>query len=289
MSTFQIDEEYSFKSISDLVDRPDYSASVEPKKYVYEKIKAVYAFKEDSVSCSVNDCLSEHHKGYLIAMSNKKECNMCESCGKKFFHADYEKQKKTFQNQTKIRTQKVRLNEILNNDVIINRVNELKRKPHGANWLYQVLKSFYMAYPTELILALKKLSINKDDESIFENLIDNKTEPFQIENIERLQGLKIFTSDIREELIGKILTPLIELNKIADKSDVKISLIKYCKWADGLEEQFDKAEELIQEGQDFFESNNLERLKSLPLPDHKERLVRSSSWNIKKAEKAIRV
>lgn len=52
---------------------------------------------------------------------------------------------------------------------------------------------------------------------------------------------------------------------------------------DSLEEQFACAEYLVEEGRAFFDTENLERLKSIPLPEDSVRLVRSLRWDCDKA------
>jgi hypothetical protein len=42
----------------------------------------------------------------------------------------------------------------------------------------------------------------------------NEADPSHLEQVEQLQGLGIFAADIREELIGKTLKPLIELESL---------------------------------------------------------------------------
>ncbi|GMQ87503.1 MAG: hypothetical protein BMS9Abin08_0707 [Gammaproteobacteria bacterium] len=52
---------------------------------------------------------------------------------------------------------------------------------------------------------------------------------------------------------------------------------------DSLEEQFACAEYLVEEGQAFFDVENLERPKSIPLPEVSARLVRSLRRDCDKA------
>lgn len=100
-----------------------------------------------------------------------------------------------------------------------------------------------------------------------------------------MQGLGIFAADIREELIGKILKPLKIIEELVDNYDVNTSLTSHCKWADNLEEQFACAEFLVEEGRAFFDAENLERLKSIPLSEVSTRFVKSLNWDVNKAAK----
>ena len=149
--------------------------------------------------------------------------------------------------------------------------------------------------------SIKELATNKDDNAILVALAENEADLSQLEHdsrdggvratsgtvadVEQLQGLGVFAADIREELIGKILKPLIELEELAGDPDAISSLTRYCKWADSLEEQFACAEYLVEEGRAFFDTKNLERLKSIPLPEDSARLVRSLHWDSNKAAK----
>ena len=127
------------------------------------------------------------------------------------------------QEQARIREQKIRLNTVLEqSDAIKERTKELKQAPNGGNWLYQVLTSFRDIYPTDLLTALKELATNKDDNAI---LTENETTPSQLEHIKQLQGLGIFAADIREELIGKILKPLKELEGTRQRSGRKFAIV----------------------------------------------------------------
>lgn len=285
MSTFHIEKKIILNTFDDIIHRPCYESPIKPKKYNYISILAQYFFKDDNVLCGVSDCLKPHEKGFLVTTSKKKETNLCEACGERFFNVSFKEQNKLFEEEDKIRSQKIRLNKILDQDIIKERINKLKKSSKGANWLYQVSTSFNDTYPLELISALKELAMNKDENSIIDRLVKDGAEASQIDNVKQLQGLSIFLSDIREELIDKLLKPLLELQKLTDAPDSKLLLTRYCNWADTIDEQFTHVEEILEEGKVFFESWNLERLKSIPLSDESTRLVRSLTWTTNKALK----
>ncbi|MEN8193734.1 MAG: hypothetical protein ABFS12_13005 [Bacteroidota bacterium] len=286
MSTlFHIEEEIILKSWDDIINRPDYKSSIKPKKFIFTHISAFYSFKDKSARCGISNCQKEHSRGYLVNTSDENETNLCENCGQKYFDVSFEEEKKILQDENTTRKQKIQLNKILEHNSIKEQVNELKQAPKGANWLYYVLDSFRDTYPTELLTALKELATETDENTTLSELIENECVQSQRDEIEQLQGLSIFTLDIREELILKILKPLIALEKLADEPEEKLSFTRYCNWANGLDEQFAIVEQLIEEGQLFFTPYNLERLKSIPLPKSKARLVQSLDWNINKAAK----
>jgi len=282
---FHIEEEIILKSWDDIINRPDYKSSVKPKKFNFTHISAFYSFKDESARCGISNCQKEHSRGYLVSTSDDNETNLCENCGQKYFDVGFEEQKKIFQDENIIRKQKVQLNKILEQNSIREQVNELKQASKGANWLYYALTSFRDTYPIELLTALNELATKTDNTTTLSELIENECDRSQKEEIEQLQGLRIFTLDIREELVVKILKPLIALEKLANEPDEKTSLTRYCNWANSLDEQFTLVEELIEAGQLFFTPFNLERLKSIPLPKPKARLVQSLNWSVDKAAK----
>jgi len=284
VSVFQLEEKITLNSWDDISHRPGYTSPVEPRQYRYVRIAGVYSFEDQSARCGVSDCLKAHSLGFLVITSDKKETNLCEACGLRFFDVSFEAQQKILHEQARIREQKIRLNTVLEQiDVIKERINELKQVPYGANWLYRASTSFCKTYPTELISALKDLATNKNDNAILVALAENEADPSPLEQVEQLQGLGIFAADIREELVGKILKPLMELEKLAGDPDKNPSLTRYCRWADSLEEQFVCVEHLIAEGRAFFDRENLERIKSIPLPEASARRVKSLRWDADKA------
>lgn len=285
MPVFQIEDQITLETWDDIVNRPFYESPIQPKKFRYIRIAAIYSFKEQSACCSVSDCLQAHSQGFLVITSDEKEANLCEACGQRFFGVAFEDQKKVLQSQDRVRKQQIGLNTILKQSKEIkSRVKELKQEAYGATWLYRSLTNFRKAYPTELLTALSELAENKEDNSILNVLIENKSDPSCLEQVEELEGLGIFTADIREVLIDNLLMPLKQLEKYASNSDSNSSLAALCQWADGLEDQFDCAEHLLQAGRAFFKTENLERLKSIPLSESNAHLTQSLRWNCDKAE-----
>jgi len=243
-------------------------------------IKAVYAFSEESARCGESNCLQTHHQGFLISSASGKETNLCASCGQIHLGVSLEQQKKRLQGQSTVRQKQIQLNTVLEqSDTIKNRVKELKRMPYGANWLYQTLAFFRQAYPKELLSALTTLADNQEDNTILNTLIENEASPSCLENVEQLQGLQIFKTDIKEALVGNILMPLKELEAIAESQGSSTDLDNLCQWAECLEKHFSLAEALIKEGQLFFTRENIKRLSSIPLSEKNTRALRSLRWD----------
>jgi hypothetical protein len=276
---FQIEEKLSLRTWDDILNRPGYQSPVEARNFRFLRIAAVYSFKEQIAHCGISDCQQVHSRGFLVITSDEKETNLCEACGQRLLDMTFNHSINVLQNLARVREQQIHLNKVLEqSDVIKGRVKELKQAPKGANWLYQMLTMFRKTYPTDLLVALKDLATNKNDSAIIAAIIENEADPSQLERVEQLQGLGIFAADIREELIDKILKPLLELEELAANPDASPSLTRYCRWADKLEEQFAGAEYLVEEGRAFFDTENRQRLKSIPLSEVSTRSMRSVRW-----------
>ncbi len=194
----------------------------------------------------------------------------------------FEDQEKALQNRERVREQKIRLNTVLEqSEEIKARLNELKRTTHGANWLYRSLSNFRKSYPKELLAALTELASSKNDNAILSTFDENAIDQLLMEQVKQLQGLDIFTTDIKETLIKKVLTPLTKLEDLAKNQDLDStrSLVSFCRWADSLEDQFACSEYLVEEGRAFFNAKNLERLNSIPLPEKSAQITRSLRWD----------
>lgn len=230
MSVFNIDEKITLNSWDDVVQRPCFESTAEPKKNRFVRVAAVYSFKNQSECCGMNDCLKSHRRGFLVVTSDEKETSLCEICGQRLFDASFEDQEKILQEQARIREQKIRINTVLEQvEDIKARIKKLKQEPKGANWLYRVLTNFRKTYPLYLLAALKELVMNKDDNAIIATLTEDEADISKLEHVKQLQRLGIFAADIREELIGKILKPLIKIEELVDNYDVNTSLTSHCK------------------------------------------------------------
>ncbi|GMQ88133.1 MAG: hypothetical protein BMS9Abin08_1358 [Gammaproteobacteria bacterium] len=192
MPGFHVEEKITLGTWDDTLNRPGYQSPVEPHKFRFRRIAAVYSFQEPSARCGVSDCQQAHSQGFLVITSDEKETSLCEACGQRLLGVTFNSQGKALQDLARIGKQQLRLNKVLEqSDVIKTRVKELKQAPKGANWLYQAQTSFRKAAPADLLATLKTLATSETgaEES-------------------QLQGLGIFAADIREELISKILKPL---------------------------------------------------------------------------------
>jgi hypothetical protein len=277
---FELEDHVKLETWEDIVNRPAHQASVGAQKLRSYRVKGLYAFEEQDASCGASACQKNHNRGFLVGYSGEKETNLCEECGQRLIGTSFKEQGQVFGDQETLRQQQIRLNIFLEqNENLKNRVKELKLAPYGANWLYRSLNGFKRAYPAELLSVLRELANNTEDNATLDALAENDITALQLEHVEQLQGLGIFNADIKETLIGNILKPLKELEEIIESSEPPRSLARFCKWADKVDDHFVLAETLVDEGKLFFQSANMERLKSIPLSEKNTKLTRSLRWD----------
>jgi hypothetical protein len=284
VSAFEVEDHIKFETWEDIVNSPSHQASVDTWKFRSCRVKGLYAFRQDDASCGASDCQKQHSKGFVVVYSGEKETNLCEECGQRLIGTSYKEQEQAFGDHNTLRQQKIRLNALLEqNENLKDRVRELKIVPYGANWLYRSLSGFEKAYPAELLVVLRELANNVEDDAAldaaFYALIERDTTEFQREQLEQLEGLGIFNADIKETLIGNILKPLKELEELVRNPESIRSLARLCKWADSIDDHFALAETLVNEGRLFFKTENMERLKSIPLSEKNTKLTHSIRWN----------
>lgn len=294
-------EKITLNSLDDIVNRPGYAATIQPRKSLFVRVLATYSFSKKIASCSVSDCYQNHKKGYLVATSDGGECSICEACLQRFVDPEYRRPPRP----TKARTsagrrsgtgastrspaaprtaqQPLPLSTFVEESGKIKaRVKALKQAPYGANWLFQSLANFRKSYPAELLAALENLATKGEDSPIFATLLEADNAEERLPQVEQLQGLGVFNDDIRTLLIDNILKPLGKLDAIASASPAAQTLNVPLQWANEVEANFERAEALIAEAQRFFTADNLQRLQSIPLSAKAETQVRSLRWDVDK-------
>ncbi|OMH39493.1 hypothetical protein [Motiliproteus sp. MSK22-1] len=309
MANFYTEDRISIKTLDDIVSRPHYEASVPPRRSLFRYVLAAYSFPRKIACCSVSDCYQNHKKGYLVRTAESGECSICENCAKRFMDPQALTPPKASRRrsspsassrasstgssprasrpviQSAIRH--IELDTFISqSEGIKERVKELKQMSKGANWLFKSLSQFQKTYPAELFSALEELRLKKEESTVYEQLIESNATDQQLQNVEQLAGLGVFSADldIRQLLIERILKPLKELDEKAKKVESQGSIGVPVDWSDQVEGYFILAEKLIAEAQLFFSEENLERLKSIPLTPKAAQTVRTLRWDCEKGD-----
>ena len=295
MANFYTEDRISIKALEDIVNRPHYVDSLPPRKSLFRYVLAAYSFPRKIACCGVSDCYQNHKKGYLVRTAKGGECSICDRCAKRFMDpaalippkASRSRSGATSSTRTRSSTaqpaaavRQMALNTFVSESARIKeRVKELKQMSRGANWLYQSQSNFQKACPQQLLSALQELQAGKEESSVFERLIENNASDKQLQDVEQLEGLGIFTDDIRQLLIERVLTPLTQLDEKAKQSGSAGTIGIPVDWTDQVEHNLVAAANLIAEAQVFFTEENIKRLKSIPLADKAAQAVRALRWD----------
>ncbi len=108
MPGFQVEENITLGTWEDVLNRPGYQSPVEPQKFRFLRIAAVYSFEEQSARCGVSDCQQAHGQDYLVITSDEKETSLCEACGQRLLGVTFSSQKKALQDLARIGKQQRR-------------------------------------------------------------------------------------------------------------------------------------------------------------------------------------
>ena len=89
---------------------------------------------------------------------------------------------------------------------------------------------------------MQELQAGKEESSVFERLIENNASDKQLQDVEQLEGLGIFTDDICQLLIERVLTPLTQLDEKAKQSGATGTIGIPVDWTDQVEHNLVAAE-----------------------------------------------
>ncbi len=297
MASYFTQERVTISSLEDIVNRPNYQASIPPRRSLFRYVVAAYSFPRKIACCSVSNCYQNHKKGYLVHTAEGHESNICETCAQRYMNPEALTPPKATRSRASASIKastgskgprttakpelvcQIDLATFTEQSARIKaRVKELKLMHKGANWVFQSLSQLQKIYPAELITALHQLEQDKEDNGIFEQLIENNASDQQLQDVETLTGLGVFRDDIRQLLIEQILKPLAELDAKATKAAAKNSTSIPYNWTEQVETSIAAAEALIEEARQFFTDENINKLKSIPLPDKAAKVVRGIAW-----------
>ena len=301
MSKFYTAERVKIDSLNDITQRPAYTDSIRPLRSEFKYVVAAYSFPRKIACCSVANCYQNHKKGFLVHTAHGRECALCDNCARKLMPPEMLKPPRATRASSKPSTPRTKsvssrapatpaedlvvlsLTEIRQRCADTKaRVEELKKQSKGASWLYQSLRNFKQACPTELFEALKSLHQEGENSPVLEKMIDADANDTQLANIENLQGLGVFAGDIRQQLIEICLKGINKLEKKLERYNDTETLQLPDNWFDDINQALSNGEQLLSEASLFFTPENLLRLTSLPLEGKAHQQLRKLQWDCDK-------
>lgn len=156
---------------------------------------------------------------------------------------------------------------------LLTRIKHVKHSPKGADWLNRNLSRFQSNYPWELVSLIETMAHNHSPQVI----VKTHKSPFELKQstaegeyyhetvIGQLQGLDIFTQNIRRILTNYLEAPLMRLsdgniNRMNEKD-----INRWYQWCINIDSYFEKIHNLLNAGQLFFSPRNFRLMERLPL------------------------
>lgn len=165
----------------------------------------------------------------------------------------------------------------------LKRLQHLKKKKRGAEWLYRNLSYFQTQFPWELISLLENMSHSKTPEITCKTLkpineLNNRNiqdSPYQDNVIGKLEGLEILTTNIRRLIFNSLEDPLNKLSEqlIENCDHAEISI--WNDWCINIESHLQRIDELLFSGQNFFSIRNFRLMEQLPISQRSKSALQS--------------
>ncbi|MDH5394120.1 MAG: hypothetical protein OEY11_13110 [Gammaproteobacteria bacterium] len=175
------------------------------------------------------------------------------------------------QSRDSLSSQHQNINKVLAHKAhYLKRLQHLKKRKRGAEWLYRNLSYFQTQFPWELISLLENMAHNKTPDIVCKTLkpINDQSlascSYYELQN-GQLEGLEILTTNIRRLIFNSLENPLKQLTPelIATCSAEETSV--WNDWCINIESHIQRIEELLCEGQNFFSIRNFKLMQQLPL------------------------
>lgn len=283
----------SVKTVEELRERPLYRESLSFGDGTRELLDILgdYSFPElNKIPCGIQECRTPHMKGFLVITTDGLETNIGNVCGKKHLGVNFQVKRTAFrQKQVEIR----------NVEQIVEVKQQLERlQPSLDNLELRSgrivrLKIFLnKAHPqlTRLIISRAKLAkanlfktvLMEEPEARREYLHDvepdskGNLEPFENWFARRrptksapagfLVGLNFWKRDLHQLFRQDILNTAAELHNLDSTMIAELPLSelrRYGKWAQTLENRISDVNLVVEEGEAFFGSDNIEALRLL--------------------------
>lgn len=283
----------SVSTVEELRERPLYRESLnfgDGSRQLLD-ILGEYSFPETKmIPCGIQGCRTPHMKGFLVVTSDGLETNIGNVCGKKHLGVNFQEKRTAFRRkQFEIRNvqQVVEVKQLLgtlqpildNLELRSGRVARLKiliNKSHpqlvrlisARAKLSQVslFKTVLMDEPE----ARRKYTHEVESDSkgkveAFESWFA-RLRPTKSVAAGTLIGLTFWKYDLNKFLRQDILNVANELNALAGAAIEGLSSLKlreYAKWAQTLERRTHEVSLVVQEGEAFFSSENIDSLRLL--------------------------
>lgn len=179
------------ESWDDILSRPGFLQSVDPKAIKLKNIIASYDF-EAMVPCGLANCHQPHGKGFLVVTECGHETNLGNVCGKKNFSVTFTRMKHAHLNELRAQENREALHAAQSRlDGMREEVAALRGGDHGATWIHgrvSLLLGKRVGLPSSVTALVRDLS-RRPDGAIFSDKAVSQADQADRQAAQEVAGL----------------------------------------------------------------------------------------------------
>lgn len=270
--------------IDSITSRPKYQPSLyfHPKHdgRKFGSIIAPYHLTGEKIKCGIADCGSPHWHGYLITTSDGLETNIGKDCGAKHFNADFKAEMSRHDRLYEIRLKTAAVLDLKNRaPLLLWQIENLQNVYMKLKTLRQKLRGCLSRADSQRLDNKAKTGdgniykyepmSDRDKEAYFAANPEEERkgqEPMNEIKVAEIHGLAFLTSTYNDELIFNCIKPLRDLTG-ATEEEIRGwrtgEISKTHKWINDIPRGISRMQEVIEQGDAFFKSKNLDNLELL--------------------------
>jgi hypothetical protein len=270
--SFDDDIPLTFSNYEDIAKRPRFAPEVNTKTSQILKLVSTYTFPEKH-PCGKKGCHQPHNNGWLAVTTDNQETLIGSRCGKEWGGDTFLFEKKQLAKRQQRNAHLEFLGKVIQTaDQTFARIDEIKKRPHGATWLGKALDKFNQECSLDLLQVVKfkaqrgETAVEKSRYMTKEerDLNPNSTSAYKNEVIGHLIGLGVFNKDLRAILMDNVWSKLKGLKGLAIEELPTPVLARLVKEANSFELYLNEAEEVLAHGITFFSTpDNFKLIKAL--------------------------
>jgi len=197
------------ESWDDIVLRPGFLATVDPKTVKLKEIIGSYSF-DTFIPCGLSTCHQPHGTGFLVATDSGNETNIGRICGKRHFSVEFSQMSRIFLGRVRAQQNRELLWQLKSRlYTIASEVAALRTEPLGAAWIHpriSRLTGASVGLPQPIINAIRE-AIRRDGTLMRERAAtqeerERQAAATQIAGLQRRERIAAFVAERVGQLEG---------------------------------------------------------------------------------------
>lgn len=288
---WDVDTQLVFNTYEDIASRPNFKTEIDTSTSTIYKLIAVYSFPNKQ-HCGKKGCHQPHNNGWLAVTTDGQETLIGSKCGLEWGGDKFSLEKTQLNRRVKRDTQLKAYYQILQDaDLILDKVNEIKTRSKGADWLAKTIKKLEDACTFELMRMIR-LRASRGETTITIETLKTKEErdieavsktggvvsPYKVEIIGSLVGLELFKYDLREVLMIEIYKKLQDMRLLNPTTLPTPTLNSLVKDAGAFRLLFKQSEDILSYADRFFSTTNNFKLIKMLDKENKHNHLTTIKW-----------